>query len=132
MRTPKVETSGSRGFSLIEMMIAMAVLALICSGILVAVAQTERNNRLLHDEDVAFRAAHQMLEIQISQDYDSMLLNNGLEFDVVGVGGKTIKGKVTMNDLNWNGLANMAYEVVVEIPITPAYTARLTAVRVRV
>jgi hypothetical protein len=93
--------------------------------------QINNTNRYLHDRTVAYRATHQAMEVLLAEDLDSMLLQDGNTFAVLGTSGGSQVGSITVTDLNW-GLAgdpaDKAYMVRLEVP---TLNVVLTAVRTR-
>lgn len=122
---------GSGGFTLIEVMISAAVIAVMCAALLGSLMHVDINNRRFHDENVAYRACHQWIEQLMSEDLDSMLLQDGSTFIVNGMSAGAQTGTVTITDLMWGpggGTADKAYEIRVQVP---AANVTLVAVRTR-
>jgi prepilin-type N-terminal cleavage/methylation domain-containing protein len=133
---PELRTEGSggeKGFSLIEVMIACAIAAVVCAAVITVELQTDSANRYLHNRTIAYRAAHQIMEIMLSDDMDLMLLQNGNTFVVNEMQGGPTTGTITMTDLGWNG-SDRAWKIVLTIPLpgTRGESISLEAVRARV
>jgi hypothetical protein len=77
--------------------------------------KVDNANRYLHNRAIAYRAAHQTMEVLLSEDMDVMLLQNGNTFAVSNpsIGPET--GTITITDLNWVS-PDKAYEIRVEVP----------------
>ena len=119
------------GFTLIEVMIAMAIIGIMCTALLGSLMNIDMNNRRFHDENVAYRACHQWIETLMSQDMDTMLLQHGSTFTVNGLSSGPQTGTVTLTDLMWGPVgarADKAYEIRIQIP---AVNITLTAIRTR-
>lgn len=128
-----------KGFSLLEVVIATGIIGLMCAGVLTAIYRTDLNNRYLFGHTVAARAAHQTMEILLSQDIDTMVLQHGNSFAVFvpktgqDTGTVTIDsaavingeiasgdyarvlGTIFITPLDWTG-PGKAYSIRVEIP----------------
>ena len=111
---------------------------MLCVGVLGVMLRVDQANRLLYGRTVAYRAAHQTLEILLAEDMDLMLLQDGNRFAILvdrwgnetgdvtfgtaeeieaaqAAGDYTkVLGTITMTDLNWIGVDN-AYEIRVEV-----------------
>ena len=117
------------GFSLLEVMAACAILAILCVGALGAVMKVDQDNRYLYNCTIAHRAAHQMMEILLSMDLDDVVNNqNGQTFTVAVPAGPPATGTITVTDLNYGGVAGRAYEYRVSIP---EYSVSLVTIRAR-
>ncbi len=105
-----------QGFSLLEVLIATGILAIMCAGVLTVKYKIEQANREMYDRTVAFRAAHQAMEVLLAEDMDLMLLQNGNTFGVTNMNRRNgASGKITITDLNWTG-PDKAYEIRIEVP----------------
>jgi prepilin-type N-terminal cleavage/methylation domain-containing protein len=122
-----------RGFTLIEVMVACAIASILCASVITVELQMDNSNRYLFNRTTGSRAAHQMMEILLSDDMDSMLLQNGNTFAVTGMIGGAMTGTITMTDLGWTGQSDMAWKVklVVPLPGNQNETFVLEAVRTR-
>jgi prepilin-type N-terminal cleavage/methylation domain-containing protein len=116
-----------KGFSLLEVMIATAICSIMCVGTLALMVQIDETNRRMYDRTICFRAAHQAMEILRAEDVDSMLLQDGNTFVATECVYGPQTGKISIQDLGWNGPDN-AYLIRVDIP---SYGVTLTAVRTR-
>jgi prepilin-type N-terminal cleavage/methylation domain-containing protein len=143
----------SKGFTLIEVIIATGIIGIICAGVVTVIYQTDRTNRFLFQYTVATRAAHQAMEVLQSEDLDTLLAQNGAKFavlvnntvedtgavtmdgvndadvDALIAGGRfaLYQGTVSVADLGWKG-ADKAYQVTVTVP---ALGVTLSTVRSR-
>jgi prepilin-type N-terminal cleavage/methylation domain-containing protein len=120
------------GFTLIEVMIAVAVAGILCASVITVQIKIDDSNRYLFDRTTASRAAHQMMEILVADDIDSMLLQNGNTFAVTGMKGGAQTGTISISDLGWVG-AGMSYRIRLTVPIPSIdnQTFVLEAVRTR-
>jgi prepilin-type N-terminal cleavage/methylation domain-containing protein len=116
-----------KGFSLLEVMIATAIVGIMCVGTLQLMIQIDHNNRRMYDRTICYRAAHQVMEVLRAEDTDSMVLQDGNSFVVTECIFGPQNGTITVIDLGWNG-ADKAYEIRLEVP---NYGVILTAVRTR-
>lgn len=118
-----------QGFTLLEIMAACAILAIVCVGVLGAVLKVDQDNRYIYNCTIANRAAHQMMEILLSMDLDDVVANqNGQTFTVSVPNGPPATGHITITDLHWSGLLGRAYEYRVTVP---DYSVTLTTIRAR-
>jgi len=115
----RMETSpaggASKGFSLLEVLVAAGILGIMCAGVLAVIVQIDQSNRYLQNRTIAFRAAHQTMEVLLSDDMDLMLLQNGNTFAVNNPTGHPETGTITITDLNWIG-PDKAYQIRLEVP----------------
>ena len=75
--------------------------------------------------DMAYRAAQTTLERTISMDLATMLLQDGLEFDVLSTAPASV-GEIQITDLGWEGQVGKAFQVAITVP---DYDVRLITVR---
>ncbi|HOX05725.1 MAG TPA: type II secretion system protein [Planctomycetota bacterium] len=143
-----------KGLTLIEVMIATAIVGIMCTSVLTVMYKTEQTNRFCFQYTTAVRAAHQAMEILQSEDLDTLRAQDGLTFAVLvadsveETGGVTmdglsgadldaliaggryalVQGTVSVTDLGWGG-ADKAYQITVAVP---TLGVTLTAVRARI
>ena len=70
------------GFSLLEVMVAVSITSVTLVGLAVAIANTVQSNDYREDQTVCFKAAHETMEMLLSLDMDTMLLQNGNTFAI--------------------------------------------------
>ncbi|MCX7806543.1 MAG: type II secretion system GspH family protein [Planctomycetota bacterium] len=117
-----------RGFTFLEIVVACAIMAIVCVGVLGAVLKVDQDNRYIYNCTIAHRAAHQMMEILLSMDLDDVIANqNGQTFTVNVPSGPPATGRITITDINWGGIGR-AYEYRVTVP---DYSVSLSTVRAR-
>ena len=68
------------GFSLLEVMIAMAVLAIAVVGTLGVLLVTHQHNTATDEASLAHKACQEMMEQLVGMTYDTMLAQDGLAF----------------------------------------------------
>ena len=125
----------SGGFTLIEVMISAAIIAIMAAALLASLVKIDMNNRRYHDRTIAYRACHQWIETLMAQDLDTMILADRSTFDVNGMSIGMQKATVYIRDLNW-AAADKAYEIRIELPYEiraqgPSPIVTLVAVRTR-
>jgi prepilin-type N-terminal cleavage/methylation domain-containing protein len=122
--------SGSKGMSLLEVMIATAIVGIMCAGTLEVMVRIDQNNRFMYNRTIAYRATHQAMEVLLAEDLDSMILQNGNTFVVTETTSGPAAGTITITDTNWGaaGAADKAYRVRLEVP---EYGVVLEALRAR-
>jgi len=126
-----METRGEKGFSLLEVMFASAIVGVMCVAVLGLMLQIDASNRFIYDRTICYRAAHQAMEILMAEDLDSMLLQDGNSFVVTECRAGPQQGTITVTDLNWGpagDVADKAYSVQLDVP---SFGVMLTAVRTR-
>ena len=124
-------TKGSKGFSLLEVMIATTIAGLMCVGVLGLMVNVDMNNRFLYNRTIAYRASHQAMEILLAEDIDSMILQDGNTFAVTETTSGSEVGTITITDLNWGTLADPTDKAYLVRLSVPRYSVVLTAVRTR-
>ncbi len=120
-----------KGFSLLEVMFAVAICGMMCAGALSLMIKIDTSNRWMYERTIAYRAAHQAMEVLLAEDIDSMLLQDGNTFAVTQTTSDVATGTITITDLNWGAAgdtADKAYLVRMEVR---EYSVILTAVRTR-
>jgi prepilin-type N-terminal cleavage/methylation domain-containing protein len=126
------ECEGSEaGYTLIEVMVAAAIIGVMCTSMLSVMLKIDTDNRAFHDENIAYRACHQMIEVLMADDLDSMLLQKGNTFQVDGLSAGTQTGTIDIIDLNWGpagDTADKAYQIRLDVP---AAGVTLSAIRSR-
>ena len=111
-----------RGLTLIELMIATAILSLALVGVGMSVYQTEYFNNFSQDRALANQAAQQVMET-INQALFTALDPatgswNNTTFTVGELSKSGVSGYVTTSDAGWDGLSDAAYRIVVEVRST--------------
>ena len=119
--------AASKGMTLLEVMIASALMVIMCVTVISYMLKVDHDNRYLHNRTIAYRAAHEMMEILLADEMDSMLLQSGVPFAVTQLTTGTTTGNIAMTDLNWNAV-DQAYLITITIP---AYDVVLCTVRTR-
>lgn len=120
-----------KGFSLLEVMFAVAIAGMMCVGVLALITKIDTSNRWLYERTIAYRASHQAMEVLLAEDLDSMLLQDGNTFAVLQTTSDAAQGTITITDLNWGGAGDTgdkAYLVRLQVA---EYSVILTAVRTR-
>lgn len=132
-RLQECGSQGEKGFSLLEVMVACAIAAILCAAVLAVQLNADNSNRYLYNRTIAYRAAHQVMEILLADDMDLMLLQDGNTFVVNEMLGGPQNGTITMTDLGWNG-ADKAWRVrlTIALPGSRNESITLEAVRTRV
>ena len=122
-----------QGLSLIELMIAIAILAVALTGVGMTLMQLDRANIFQHDRALAHKACQQVMEIITNEDLTDAVSRNNTRFDVYGMTDcdGTNLGLITVQDLGWDGAAASSY--LFTIDVTDARTdityARVVTVR---
>lgn len=126
------ECEGSEaGYTLIEVMVAAAIIGVMCTTMLGVMVKIDTDNRAFHDENIAYRACHQTIEVLMAEDLDSMLLQDNNTFQVDGLSAGTQTGTIDIIDLNWGpagDAADKAYQIRLDVP---AAGVTLSAIRSR-
>ncbi len=121
-----------RVFTLLEVMVAVAICAILLLGLGASMTGASQANMYREDRVIAFKAAHQQMELMLSLDLDTMLLQNGNTFTVGSTENPTntagAVGTITITDLNWDGLPGKAYKVELAVD---EFNVKLTTVRTR-
>ncbi len=121
----------SKGFSLLEVMFAVAIAGMMCVGVLALMTKIDNSNRWLYERTIAYRAGHQAMEVLLAEDIDSMILQDGNTFAVLQTTSDAAQGTITITDLKWGAAGDVgdkAYLVRLEVA---EYNVVLTAVRTR-
>jgi prepilin-type N-terminal cleavage/methylation domain-containing protein len=121
-----------RGMTLIELMIAMALLAVIFTGLGVTVLRADRNNVYNNDRAIAHKAAQEVLEVIHNESIDDTVARDGTTFDVLGLSTDgTNAGTITVSDLGWDSSSAQAYLVTINVGTAQEIFARVHSVRTR-
>lgn len=113
------------GFTLLEVMLALLVLAVVLCAVGYAMARSDRDMEHAQNWTAAYRAAQTVVETLRSQDLATMALQDGNVFQVISTS-PYAAGQIEVTDLNWEGLSGVAYEITVTVP---DFDVRLTTVR---
>ncbi|MBX3467801.1 MAG: hypothetical protein KF878_13030 [Planctomycetes bacterium] len=125
--------SGRGGLSLVEVVVALALLVVVLMGLVALSALSNRQINEGNDRAVAHAAAQSMIEFLGARSVDEVLAYNNQAFAVEGITTSRAVGRITTADLGWDGAANQAYLVTAEVndPDSGRQFAVLSVVRTR-
>lgn len=125
--------SGRGGLSLVEVVVALALLVVVLMGLVALSALTNRQINEGNDRAVAHAAAQSTIEFLGGRSVDEVLTFNNQAFAVEGITTSRAVGRITTTDLGWDGAANQAYLVTAEVldPGSGRQFAVLSVVRTR-
>lgn len=94
---------GRGGFSLVEVMIAMVVLAIALLGMMGVLLVTHQHNASTDETSLATKACQEMMEQLVGMDWATMWAQNGLPFAAPKLSPTANVGLVTITDLSGAG-----------------------------
>lgn len=126
---------GRTGLSLVEVMIAMALLTVVLMGLMGVSVLSNRQVQESNDRAVAHAAAQLTVEMLGSRSVPEVLAFDDTTFDVDGLSAATTKtvGRIEVTDLGWDSSTDQAYLVTVRVadPNTGQEFAVVNLVRTR-
>ena len=132
---PRGGTRGSAGLSLVEVMVAVALLTVVLMGLMGVSVLSNRQVQESNDRAVAHAAAQLTVEMLGARSVTEVLAFDDTTFDVEGLSAATTKtvGRIDVTDLAWDGSTNQAYLVSVRVadPNTGQEFAAVSVVRAR-
>ncbi len=124
-----------KGLTLIELMVAISILAVLLLGLGMSILQIDRTNIFNHDRALAYKAAQQILEVIMNEDLTDAISRHNTTFSVAGMTGCSGEniGTISVQDLNWDGMSNQCYLFTITVanpdPQKNVIYARICAVR---
>lgn len=130
---PTTIAKKNKGLTLIELLVAMAILAVLLLGIGISMLRMEHANMLDHDRALAHKAAQQILEIIMNESLSDALSRHGTTFSVFGMTTcpEDNTGSISVQDMGWDSSSGQSYlfTITVAHPDGSRVYAQLFAVR---
>ncbi|MBN1808462.1 MAG: prepilin-type N-terminal cleavage/methylation domain-containing protein [Planctomycetes bacterium] len=113
---PEAGYRDEAGFTLLELMLATAVLAAVAVAIGLVMTSVDRSDRHAQEWTASYRAAQKVMEEILSLEYSETPLQDGLVFTVLATSIPT-QGTVAVEDVGaeWGGAAGTAYRITISI-----------------
>jgi len=109
--------STQQGMSLIELMVAMAILAVTLTGVGITLLRLDQANIYQHDKALAYKAAQQVLEVINNESLTDAVARNNQTFDVYGMTScsGTSLGLIEVQDLGWDSTSGDSYLFTIDV-----------------
>jgi uncharacterized protein (TIGR02598 family) len=112
------------GFSLLEVMIAMAVLAIAMAGILGLLLVTHQHNQSASETTMAYKACQEVMEQLQGMTYDEVLAQNGVTFAAKKLHPDQQIGLITVTDASPPGDPDTKAEIRVSVRAQPGQISK--------
>jgi len=104
------------GFTILEVMIALTIFAIVAISITLAIASSARSSEHAQDWTAAYKATQKVMEEVMSLEYSEIPLQDGVTFQVLSTT-RPVTGTIVVEDIGptWGGPAGSAYQVTITI-----------------
>jgi type II secretory pathway pseudopilin PulG len=89
---------GRGGFSLIDLMVAMVILAVALVGVIGLILAVQTHNQSFSDSRLAYKASQEVMEQLLRLQYTTMRAQNGIRFEVPNIHQTAQIGVVRIRD----------------------------------